>query len=78
MEAEERAHADSHLEEELALEKLAREQEEADRLAHNADLVESLSDGKDAMRIVLKAAKEKEQEVCVSMYERDRGGERES
>ena len=63
VEAEEQAYASSQLDEELVLQNLAREQEEADRLANNADLVESLTDGKDAMRIVMKAAKEKEQEV---------------
>ena len=45
--AEEQAHARSQTEEEMALERMAREQEEADRRANNADLVESAHDGKE-------------------------------
>jgi hypothetical protein len=68
--AEEQAHARSQTEEEMALERMAREQEEADHRANNADLVESSNDGKEAMRIFLKASKEKHENVQTELKER--------
>lgn len=70
MAALEQAHAESALEEEAELARIASEFEEKDRIAHNADLVGSLTDGKEAMRMLFKAATEKDKEVKTELQER--------
>ena len=72
MEALEQAHcwSDSVLEQEKELERIASELEENDRILHNAELVGSLTDGKEALRMLLKAATEKDKEVKAELKER--------
>jgi hypothetical protein len=70
MAAEEQAHAQSCLEEEAALERLAREQEEKDQLANNADLVGTLTDGKEAMRVLVQRAQNEHAALKSELQER--------
>ena len=70
MAAEEEAHAMSCTEQETVLERIAREQEEKDRMEHNTDLVGSLTDGKEAMRMLLKAATEQDKAVKEELKQR--------
>ena len=68
--AEEQLHAHSRLEEEAALERLAREQEEEDHLANNADLVGTLMDGKEAMRLLVQRAQNEHEVLQKELKER--------
>jgi hypothetical protein len=68
--AVEHAHAISHLGEEEVLEALAREQEEEDRRAHIADLVGSVSDGKEGLRMIIQQAKKVDDKVQMELKER--------